>query len=141
MHGKWFVIPLVVVLAGAAQETPLQKELARLQGEWLITDAEKDGKPIQKMIGEIAHIKGNSFHSGKGDNTERAGSFQLQLEQNPKGLDTTYEAGELKGKTIKGIFTLDATTWKLCYAPPGKDRPGEFTSKGGNYLFVFKRKK
>jgi hypothetical protein len=46
-------------------------------------------------------------------------------------------------KTALGIYELSGDTYKLCYAPPGKDRPKEFSAKEGTgyTLSVWQRKK
>jgi len=42
-----------------------------------------------------------------------------------------------------GIYALDASGYKVCFAPAGKPRPTEFTSTSGNgqILQVWERQK
>ena len=42
-----------------------------------------------------------------------------------------------------GIYQIDDDTRKLCFAPSGKDRPTEFSSKpgSGHFLVIFERVK
>jgi hypothetical protein len=42
---------------------------------------------------------------------------------------------------LHGIYELDADMYKVCFPPPGKDRPREFSSKAGSsHLFqIWKR--
>ena len=44
---------------------------------------------------------------------------------------------------MKGIYEIDGDNYKVCFAPPGKDRPKEFSSKGdeGLTLSVWKKAK
>lgn len=44
-------------------------------------------------------------------------------------------------KTVKGIYSLDGDTLKLCLAEPEGPRPMEFTSANGQFLIVLKRAK
>jgi uncharacterized protein (TIGR03067 family) len=51
--------------------------------------------------------------------------------------------GPDKGKTFLGIYELSGDDYKVCFAPAGKGRPVEFSSKegSGNILQVWKRGK
>ena len=57
------------------------------------------------------------------------GTQKLDPTKNPKEIDATDTEGPFKGKTTQGIYKLDGDMFTVCFAPPGKDRPKEFTSK------------
>ena len=68
-----------------------------------------------------------------------AADIPFTIDSTKKLKETTDKLPD--GTEIKGIYELDGATLKSCVAPPGKDRPTEFSSKGGNSLRVFKRVK
>lgn len=47
-----------------------------------------------------------------------------------------------EGKTGFGIYKLENGVFIVCFAPPGKDRPTEFTSKSGTgeVVHIWKKK-
>jgi len=51
--------------------------------------------------------------------------------------------GDGKGDHYLGIYELGEKTRKMCFAPPGKERPTEFTSMPDNehILVTFEREK
>ena len=51
--------------------------------------------------------------------------------------------GPFKGKTTLGIYKLEGDEFTVCFAPPDKDRPKEFTTKSGTgvLVHVWKRQK
>lgn len=71
------------------------------------------------------------------------GKFTVDPSKSPKTIDVTITEGDNKDKTMKGIYEIDGDNYKVCYAPFGKDRPKEFSSKGeeGLVLSVWKRDK
>jgi len=58
-------------------------------------------------------------------------------------VDATYTNGLWKGKTVKGIYTVDGDKITFCYAAIDKKRPNTFSSKGddGRTLYVLSRVK
>jgi uncharacterized protein (TIGR03067 family) len=128
-----------------AKEKPPAKEAAKaaddkekLQGTWVWVEAERGGK--KAGADEIKDFK-MVFRGDKlsvdpgGDNRE--GTFKLDPAQKPKTIDLMLEDGPEKGKTIRGIYSLDGDTLKLCFDDMGdNDRPTDFTSKEGTRLVM-----
>src|SRR5207253_6260991 len=71
------------------------------------------------------------------------GNFKIDPTKKPKQSEATYTEGELKGKTVLGIYEVDGDNMRICSALPGKDRPTEFSSKegSGHALITYKREK
>jgi len=63
--------------------------------------------------------------------------------QKPKTIDFTPTTGDAKDKLHLGIYQLGENARKLCFAPPGKERPTEFSSEpgSGHILVKFERVK
>ena len=135
-----------LLIAADAKEDEAKKDLAKLQGTWTLVSGERDGKKFtQEEIKQSKLIvKGNTWRIPKSNvGTSQEGTFTLDPTKKPKWTDSTTGSGPDKGKTWKGIYELEGDTQKVCLAPPGKDRPKEFTSKAGSgYIVqVWKREK
>jgi uncharacterized protein (TIGR03067 family) len=141
---------LLVLAAGlgfigvAADEgkDPARKELDRLQGEWKLVSATRDGKdmPEERVRGYRNTVKGDRFtvsHDGKDVET---GKMQLNPAKKIKEVNLVLAEGK---QMALGIYELSGDTYKLCYAPPGKERPTEFSGKAGTgwTLSVWQREK
>jgi uncharacterized protein (TIGR03067 family) len=58
-------------------------------------------------------------------------------------VDATYTNGPYRGKTVKGIYTVDGDKITFCYAAVDQKRPNTFSSKDdvGRTLYVLSRVK
>ena len=83
-------------------------------------------------------IKGKEFTHG-----DTKGTFTIDDKKTPKTIDLTFTEGPSKGTTMKGIYELDDTKYKLCVVEDGGDRPKVFDSKAknGGTLTVLKKVK
>jgi uncharacterized protein (TIGR03067 family) len=110
----------------------------KLQGTWAWVEAERAGKKADadefkdfKMV-----FRGEKL-SVDPDGENREGTFKLDPTQKPKTIDLILQDGPEKGKTIRGIYSLEGDTLKLCFNDQGdQDRPTDFTSKEGSRLVV-----
>jgi RNA polymerase sigma factor (sigma-70 family) len=72
---------------------------------------------------------------------------KLDRATTPKSIDLIPQEGPAKGKTLRGIYSLEGDQLKICYVSPSipepekKARPSEFAAKkgSGNVLLVFRR--
>jgi RNA polymerase sigma factor (sigma-70 family) len=72
--------------------------------------------------------------------------YKLDAAAQPKTIDLIPEEGPAKGKTLRGIYSLDTDELKICYVSPNtvdpekKPRPGAFAAKkdSGYVLVVFR---
>jgi uncharacterized protein (TIGR03067 family) len=73
------------------------------------------------------------------DATSKAGTIKLDATKKPKQMDTVSTEKEV----MLGIYELEGDGYRVCFAPVGKPRPSEFTSKSGsgNILQVWEREK
>ena len=137
----------LLLAADAPKDHAGKKDLEQLQGTWLLVSAERDGKKVADD--EVKKVKlvvtGNKFCflSGSEVGTSAEGTFTLDATKKPKATDSTANAGPDKGKTFFGIYDIEGDTHKVCFAPPGKDRPKEFATKAGSghIVQVWKREK
>jgi uncharacterized protein (TIGR03067 family) len=130
----------LVLMTGARAEDPT-KELKKFEGTWEGVSSTRDGQEIQEEK-LVLTVKGEKYTLQMGKETIE-GTHKLDPSKSPKTIDATRTSGPDKGKTILGIYELNDTTYKVCFAAPGKDRPTDFSSKkgSGNRLIEMKRKK
>ena len=139
------LLALAVCLLGAAEEDAVRKEMSRLEGEWSMVSGEIDRQPLP-----AEYVKNATRVAKGGETTVMIGGrlflkarYTIDPAKKPKTIDYAMTGGPTKGKTQLGIYELDGDTVKFCFAAPGKDRPGDFTTKegSGRTLSVWKRTK
>lgn len=126
---------------------PVQKELAKLQGNWVYTsimgdqfpDVEYDAEDEAEMGGEeqdVAeslpgtplHFQGNQMYFGNASCT-----FTLEPTTSPKQIDFMI-ADDPEKRVWKGIYETDGNNLSICLGlSPEVPRPTEFTGKVGSY--------
>jgi uncharacterized protein (TIGR03067 family) len=144
---RWLMCAFVTVgLALTADAVPgdaTKKDLDAMQGVWQVVSLEIDGKalPEDQFKAFKLTIKGDKgSHPGDDGKTEEA-TLKLDASKKPKTIDIMPLTGSDKGKTIRGIYSLEGDTLKVCANHNGDARPTEF--KGGKdiVLFTMKREK
>ena len=69
---------------------------------------------------------------------------KVDASKNPKEMEWIRETGPDAGKTMYAIYEwIDGDQYRVCFAPAGKDRPKEFSTKAGSgqMMHVWKRVK
>jgi len=125
------------------------KDKAALKGKWEPTSSEsggnKDDESEYKQFRVV--FDGDKFSILKSGETHMKGTFKLDASQTPKRIDMTIEEGQegdVKGKSLAGIYELKDDELKWCFVPPdGGERPTSFTSQSGTsqILATLKREK
>ncbi len=136
----------VVLLAGLvcsnliADEAKTERE--RLQGMWQVMSGQEGGKafPAADIKGSRVTVAGDTM-TVQSKEDRRVMRFKLEPSRKPKGMELMTIEGKDKGQTSHGIYQLEGDTLKIAFAPTGKPRPAEFSSKAGTeqMLFVMKR--
>jgi uncharacterized protein (TIGR03067 family) len=139
----------VVALAGLVGAEPpsdaVKKELARLEGEWVMVSGERDGQALPEE-----YVKTATRVAKDGVSTVTIAGmvvmkskYTIDPTKKPKAIDFEATEGEAQGKKIQGIYELDGDTLKFCLAASDKDRPTDFTAKegSGRTASVWKRAK
>ena len=139
----------VALLAAAdAPNQDAKKELQKFQGTWVLVTGEKDGEKLKdedvrqsKMTWEEARVTLRTPHQSK--DAIRA-DVTLDPSKTPRQMDWVRRTEPGKGQTMHAIYEfVDDDQYRICFAPPGKDRPGEFATRSGtgHILHVWKRLK
>ena len=134
---------LLALVAGflVAADDP-KDELKKLEGTWTMVAGEAKGEKFAENIVKNAKltIVGDK-HTVKVGKETIIGTHKLDPSKKPKEITAMDTEGPYKGKTALGIYKLEGDEFTVCFAPPGKDRPKEFTSKSGTGEFVHVWKK
>jgi uncharacterized protein (TIGR03067 family) len=139
----WLILGTRLAPAFADQAEEAQKQL---QGTWTATQAERDGKAADYVVGHRRSVTGNRFQIESKDG-ERLyeGTIRLDSSTKPAAIDSKHTEGPLKGKTWKGIYALDGDTLRTCDNAPDLDktRPTAFEAKPASryVLITFERAK
>jgi uncharacterized protein (TIGR03067 family) len=146
------VIGWLVAAGGlvAAADTPenqaIKQDRKKYEGTWravsLAVDGNKAAAQDAQKITVINHGDGTWVVRADGKEVWK-GTSRIDPMKQPKAIDFVPTEGMDAGQTFLGIYEIDRDTRKLCFAPPGKDRPAEFASKpgSGHILVVFEREK
>jgi uncharacterized protein (TIGR03067 family) len=138
---RWLITGLVLVSA-----LPAKAAETMLQGTWVATKAEQDGKAADDLVGHRLSFMGNRFEiRSKDDKPLYAGTVQMNPGAKPATIDFQQNKGALSGKAWKGIYAVDGDTLTTCDNAPNlkKRRPAAFEAKTGSgyVLITFKRAK
>jgi uncharacterized protein (TIGR03067 family) len=117
-------IVVLVFLAPNSPDAAAQKDIARLDGAWVVTAAEVKGKkvdqpPLQRVV-FAAGKAGEEAGRGKG---AKAFNYTLDPAKSPKVIEAVADGG--KGKRMTGIYEVGADTLKLCLSQ-GATAPAGF---------------
>jgi uncharacterized protein (TIGR03067 family) len=145
------ILAVVVLLAGVGKwagaddgdkKEAIKRELKKFEGTWEMASGERDGKPEPAALVKKSSliIQGDRHTVKLGDDTY-VGTHVLDPTKSPKTIDVKDTEGPFKGKTLKGIYELTDEAFRVCFAPPDKDRPTEFTTKSGTGMLLHEWKK
>jgi uncharacterized protein (TIGR03067 family) len=103
-----------------------QTALASLQGRWIVTAAEHEGKPFDAIKGGVMTITADSFEVRTASGNMLKGTLKIDPSTQPSQMDMIHADGE----RWEAIYAIDGETFRLNYVEAGgKDvRPTTFTS-------------
>jgi len=142
------LLTAIVALASAvdAQDDAIKKDRKQIEGTWRVVALEVNGnKAMEEDAKKLTVVNGSDgtwslLSEGKEINK---GTSTFDPKKKPKTIDFTPSEGEGNGKEFHGIYELGEKTRKMCFAPAGKERPTEFSSRPGSahILVTFEREK
>ncbi len=132
-------------IASAQDKEAINKDLAQLQGEWVMVSGTVDGTVMPEATRDSAKrvCSGDVTTVTLGSQLLMKAKFTLDPSRKPKTIDYQMIDGPTKGKEQLGIYEINGDTVKSCFGSPGSKRPADFTSKPGDgrTLSEWKRKK
>ncbi|MBI2479357.1 MAG: TIGR03067 domain-containing protein [Planctomycetia bacterium] len=148
LYGLLFVGVFVttIALADDAKDKAIKKDRKQIEGTWRITALEISGnKSEAEDVKKLTVVNGDDgTWSLRSEGKEISkGTSTFDPTKKPSTIDFTSTEGGGKGDQFLGIYELGENTRRLCFAPAGKDRPTEFSSRPDNQhiLVAFEREK
>jgi uncharacterized protein (TIGR03067 family) len=145
MRTHKFVMLLAVCAipaVGFAEEAGDETE--KLDGTWVVqsvlTDPREDNPDEGKGLRII--VSGDKVIAKLPGNDKPIGIVKIRRirKQNPSALDFLMDGGKV---TVRAIYEVEDEVLRVCWSPPGKERPTEFAPKpcSGNTLVELNRSK
>jgi len=134
---------LIVSLVRAADDESVKRDLAQLQGEWMMVSGSADGQPMPEEMrkGMERVCKGDELTVLMNNRVFMKAKITIDPSKKPKTIDYNMTEGFSKGKKQLGIYELNGNTFKACFNSPGAERPTEFKAGDGLTLSEWKRQK
>src|SRR5262249_12531614 len=114
-----------------------------LDGHWKVVALEENGSkaPTGVLKGMSWSFKNSEVEMvdppDRQHNIQHKASVKLDWSKTPKHIDFVPFDGAMKGKMLRGIFTLEKDRLVICLRDPGsaeKGRPQEFKTEAGSGL-------
>ena len=135
MHRLTSAMCCLIIGTGLVLAQPVEQAQKQLEGTWIATKAERDGKAADDVVGHRLSFTGNRFQiQSKDGNLLYAGTVRVDPSAKPAAIDFEHTEGVVKGKAWKGIYRLDGDTLTICDNAPNLDerRPIAFEAKSGS---------
>lgn len=116
---------LLSLIAPAAGAQDSAAALKPLQGRWIITSAQHQGKAIEGLTGGVMFITGQTFEIRPATGMPMRGTLKLDVTKRPFQIDLTHAGGV----RWEGIYEV-AVTMRLAYVDTEVEepRPASFTT-------------
>ncbi len=132
--------------AGDAKDEAIKKDRKQIEGTWRVVAVVVNGdKAKEEDAKKLTVVNGSdgTWSLRSEDKEISKGTSTIDPTKKPKTIDFTVTEGGGKGNQHLGIYEPGEKSRKLCFTPPGKERPTEFFSTpGSEYILVmFEREK
>lgn len=145
------LVAIAVGLGVPREDDAVKKELAKLQGEWVVASAEKGGKKLsddeRKKLGKFflskVVVTDDKYVAWIGED----GGDPKEGQPGPIVIDPSKSPKTITFSDVPAIYTIEGDTLKVCcnemFSKEGNDVPTSFdTSKNEAwYCFILKKKK
>ena len=124
----------------------IKKDRKLYEGTWRVVALEVNGDKSADMdarkLSVVNGADGSWSLRSEGKEVGRGRNI-LDPSKKPKAIDLIVIEGDKDAQTVLGIYEITEKTRRLCYVPPGLERPTEFTSTRGSerVLVTFEREK
>lgn len=117
-------LSLAAIASVAAQQ--VSSALVPLQGRWVVTAGEHNGKPLDAVKGGVMTVTGDAFEVRTASGNMLKGTLRVDATQKPAHMDLLHADGE----RWEAIYDVSGETFRLNYVEAGgKDpRPSAFAT-------------
>ena len=128
------VLALSLPVAAEPPADAVKKELALMEGEWVMVAGRRDGQALPDEYVKTGRrvAKDGVSTVTIGDMVVMKNKYTIDPSKKPKTIDFEAIEGEVKGQKLHGIYELDGDTLRFCLAPADQGRPTDFTAKEGS---------
>jgi uncharacterized protein (TIGR03067 family) len=144
LKSLWFGPLFYLALAQPSTQEKAKKDLERMQGTWTMQALEVNGKDVaaEKLQDTILIIKGDEYRTKVKDKEPLGFRLKLDPSKDPKAVDMIQIQPDGVEKVIKGIYTFENDTFKVCRGlTPEQERPNQFATWPDTSYFVVTWKK
>ena len=122
----WSAVAIVVVFVAFDAYAQGAGALKPLQGRWVVTAGEHQGKPMDAIKGGVMTISGDAFEIRTASGNLLKGTLRLDVSKRPFHMDLLHADGD----RWEAIYEVSGDMFRLNYVEVGgKDvRPGTFTT-------------
>jgi uncharacterized protein (TIGR03067 family) len=126
-------------VSGADGERPTPEETAAMQGDWKIESLISEGEsaPAETIRNWRRIVTNDRVAWKRGEETLVELSIRYNPRVKPMTMVSTIETGDAKGQAMLSIYELNGDELRVCFAPPGKPRPKEFSSTPGSGVIMY----
>ena len=143
MHIAGLLLVSLLALASpvGAQARPQDAgaALKPLQGRWIITSAQGQGKAVEGLRGGVLLITGQTFEIRPATGMPMKGTLKIDVTKRPFEIDLTHAGG----MQWEGIYDVAVTSMRLAYVDAAGEEPrtASFTpgAKSGASSLTFRR--
>ena len=139
--GRTLAVVNVFVVAIGVLVLQAQDAASPLQGRWVVTGAEHNGKPMTTLNGGVMTVKGTAFEIRTSSGNMLKGTLRLDTSKKPFHMNLVHA----DGVEWEAIYDVTGDAFRLNYVVKGeKDpRPAAFATseKTEESLIVLRREK
>src|SRR5687768_781534 len=114
-------IVLIATTTAAQVDDAVKRDMAQLQGEWLMVSGFADGQEMpEEMRKQMKRVcKGDETVTTMAGQMFMKAKFAIDPSKKPKTIDYQMTEGPTKGQKQLGIYEVTGDTFKACFAAPG----------------------
>lgn len=112
----------------------MSEALRAIEGEWTLVFAVRDGQPLGA---DFVATGRRTLRDGVTTVRFRnqvfmQGTTRIDTTCSPHAIDYVLTGPPGRGKRQLGVWELDGEQLRICVAPPGRERPADFTTRLGD---------
>jgi len=123
---RLILVSLVSLVLTSHAHAQSSNAASPLQGRWVVTAAEHEGKPFDAIKGGVMTIAGDAFEVRTASGNMLMGTLRLDPSKQPSQMDMIHA----DGARWEAIYIIEGETFRMNYVEAGgKDaRPATFTT-------------